>query len=250
MATTTPSSNNGEKKQPDAVLLSPTVIRNRLDAGLAIAGGARGSFAKAVTSSTSAPADDTSAAAAAAAIVDLDLFRIEMTKLFLIHRRNQDELERLRARATTSAVVSSTSSSSSNDLPTLRQQRIDVQHTAACLSEYEALAKVIVEKHTVSEHALQRDCAALEQQTTQLQAKSDRTRTEAKLRASQFHHLQQCILDLRSSLSEPLELEATELQETKREREEEQQARSSQAEPTKMDVDDEEEGELYGDLDT
>lgn len=206
-------------------LLTPQVLQNRIDAGLGVKGGARGSFTKVV--------DELQMTESGAPCVHLELFRLELRKLFLIHQRNQREIERLRAENDTPIDVSPVSE--------LRAERNRMKTVAACLGEYEALAKVIVEKHTVSEHALQLELQDLQNRMSTIQEQADEARAAARVRSSQFHLLQQCINDLNSSLEQPLRLEEEEKQVARNER-------ATKPEATAMDVDEEEEGELYGDL--
>lgn len=210
--------------------VSETILQRRLDAGLAIAGGARGSLTKALQQqpNTSTPTRQQNAA----------LLHLEMTKLALIIQRN----ERLLAEKDTDGTVHPQEDS---PMISLQDMRKELEHAKAqheCWQTYEGLAAAIVQKHVFSEAQLNADIAKIDLQYTRAKEQLVGLRTTVQARASQCHLLQQCVQDLQQSVEEDRVVKDEDKKQSK--------ARAGEIEDTVMkDASEDEEGELYGDLD-
>lgn len=244
-------------------LLTTDLLQHRLNTGLGIAGGARGSLTKCAVQLLSSGNNDlttnnNSSSKAATLVTDFRLQQIEMTKLVLTVQRNELELKSIMEEEETAV----TSTNSDGDIKSLRNELHLQRQVQSCLEEYEALAKLTVARHAVSEHKLQQDIKKIEvahaAALTDLQAAA----AACMIRQSQFHLLQQCLQDLKQSLNEPLDIQPGEM-----ERAAAAEIVSGGAESSadvddgnKMDVDvpietnpsneeeEDEDGELYGDL--
>lgn len=204
----------------DASAVSEIVLQRRLDAGLAIAGGARGSLTKAMMNAASSSAP---------------LLHLEMTKLALIIQRNERLLQQqnpLQSEETTEAA-------------SLKEMRSALETAKAqheCWQTYEGLAKAIVEKHVISEAQLNEDIDMIDEQHELAKEQLATLKTTVKARVSQCHLLQQCVQDLQQSVNED------------RIAKQEDHAKlppvADKVDDVVMkDASDDEEGELYGDLD-
>jgi hypothetical protein len=195
----------------DEDLLSNAVLLHRLDAGLAISGGARGSLTRCAVQLL------TGGDAAAAARTDLQLQQIEMTKLLLMVQRNDAEIRLLEAEADAEKVNPTGSSIGDKvqvegTVQDLRDELAMLKQVQVCLEEYEALAKLIVGRHTISEHKLQQELHEIRAAHESAREALRVAKATCRIRSSQFHLLQHCLQDLKSSLQNRLELDATEME--------------------------------------
>jgi len=221
-------------------LLTTDLLLHRLHAGLGIAGGARGSLTKCAASSHSK--------------TDLQLQQIELTKLWLTVQRNAAELKELEQQqqaATTASAQEAQQQSPS--MAELRSELERLRQVQSCLQEYEALAKLTVGRHTVSETKLQSKVQQMEEETKKAVADLQQLRAACRVRQGQFHVLQQCILDLQQSLQEPVVLQENELEQAAAAQDDDDvdamDVDEGGAKQPPKDMEDDEEGELlYGDL--
>ena len=217
-------------------VLTTEILQHRLNAGLGIAGGARGSFARYASQILHKTNENPTTTDPK---MDLELLQLEMTKLYLIIQRNKVELEILEKE--------SFPETSNEDL---RNELAHLQEVRSCLQEYEALAKLTVARHVVSEHQLNLDLKEIEQKTENVTNELQKATLAAKIRASQFHLVQTSIQDLKASLSQPLELDPDQLNDNNNKQQQDNtKPTDDTAKVDNMQVDDDE-GELYGDLDT
>jgi hypothetical protein len=193
------------------VVLSEPLLQRRLDAGLAIAGGARGSLTRALHGYNNATTTTTSSASAPA-----QLLRLEMTKLALILQRNELMLEKCRqaeeeqVQAAAAATATTGSSSTNNDITSMRQRLSTARTVHSCWQNYEGLATAILQKHVVSESRLLSELQMVESQYATTQQQLQKAQITAKTRAAQCHLLQRCVLDLQQSVVEEEEEEGEE----------------------------------------
>lgn len=198
-------------------LITTPLLQHRLAIGLGIAGGARGSLHKCATQlaeqlhrlEEGGAADAGGTNTSSSLLVDLQLQQIEMTKLLLQYQRNerlvirleQEEEEESAANKNASAASNTERSTTRSSNQQLRQELKKEQELHTCLREYEALATLTVSQHDVSEYALQKEWNDTDAQhqaaLVELQAASNFCR----VRYSQFHLLQQCLQDLKHSLT-------------------------------------------------
>jgi hypothetical protein len=193
------------------VVLSEPLLQRRLDAGLAIAGGARGSLTRALHGYNNATTTTTSSASAPA-----QLLQLEMTKLALILQRNELMLEKCRraeeeqvqaAAAAATATTTTGHSSTNNDITSMRQRLSTARTVHSCWQNYEGLATAILQKHVVSESRLIAELQMVESQYKLAQQQLQKAQLTAKTRAAQCHLLQRCVLDLQQSVVEEEEEE-------------------------------------------
>ena len=222
-------------KQLEETLLTTDLLLHRLHSGLGIAGGARGSLTK---------------AASKRSVTDLQLQQIEITKLLLTSQRNATEVAQLEnAQQQQQPTVVPTVKT----IPELRSELGRLEQVQSCLEEYEALAKLTVGRHTVSEHKLQQDIQELESQHARALQELHQLTAAGRVRHAQFHALQHCLQDLQQSLQEqPLTLQPHELEQTAAASNDEDESMDMEEEETKQPVQEhveDDEGELlYGDL--
>ena len=248
MTTTTTRPQQSE----ESLLLTTELLLHRLHSGLGIAGGARGSLTK---------------AASKRSVTDLKLQQLELIKLLFTSQRQAAELTALEqaAQAQRQQQAEKTSSTPSvKSIPELRTELARLEQVQSCLQEYEALAKLTVGRHAVSEHQLQQDIRAMEVQHARAVQELQQLTAACHVRQNQFHALQQCLQDLQQSLQEqPLTLHPHELARVQAAAAE-NSAASTEDDDDVMDVDEgeakpqqgdttttmeEDEGELlYGDL--
>jgi len=220
-------------------LLTTDLLLHRLHAGLGIAGGARGSLTKCAASSHSK--------------TDLQLQQIELTKLWLTVQRNAAELKELEQQQAASTTTASAQAQQQKQpsMAELRSELERLRQVQSCLQEYEALAKLTVGRHTVSETKLQSKVQQMEEETQKAVADLQQLRAACRVRQGQFHVLQQCILDLQQSLQEPVVLQENELEQAAAQdddvEEDVMDVDEGDAKQPPKDMEDDEEGELlYG----
>jgi hypothetical protein len=207
LAATTPAATSSSA----SLVLSEPLLQRRLDAGLAIAGGARGSLTRALHGYNATASTNTSSAAS-------QLLQLEMTKLALILQRNERMLEKCRAEeaevqaaaaaaTATTGHSSATTTNNTNDITTMRQRLVTARTVHSCWQNYEGLATAILQKHVVSESRLLADLQMVESQYATTQNALQKAQLTAKTRAAQCHLLQRCVLDLQQSVVEEEEEE-------------------------------------------
>jgi hypothetical protein len=298
---------------PAALLLSDQILQRRIDAGLAIAGGGRGSLTKALlttrttrttTTATTAGTNSNNSNNSNSTAPGTLLLQLEMTKLALIVQRNelllqkcrrQEEVEeedsaaaknnstgsssatspplsqRLRTKkqppsqsqkpppppdTTTTTTITTNSSSSTTSM---QQKLVTAKAVYGCWQSYEGLATAIVQKHAVSEAQLHHDIGIIDAALVTAQEQLQQAQATARTRAAQCHLLQQCVQDLQQSVEEEQIAKEGEPDNTvegkksssKDTLDSDGDAVMKDASAVAADADgDDEEGELYGDLDS
>lgn len=205
--------------------LSEQILQRRLDAGLAIAGGSRGSLTKALTTPSSAP-----------------LLHLEMTKLALIIQRNESLLQKCREESNVDSTMNDSMQDQRNKLETAKAQ-------FDCWQTYEGLATAIMQKHVISEAQLNFDIAEIDMEYTKTKEKLEKARATASTRAAQCHLLQQCVQDLKQSVDEDAIMKEADSENKKQESKEMGGEDVVMKDAPSEDEGEDEEGELYGDLD-
>jgi hypothetical protein len=236
---------------PAMVVPTPEIYQQRLSAGLGLAGGARGSLTRTVGKLTDwqqqqqqqqqQQADETTdqddgESSRDNLVRELQFMELEMTKLILMHQRQELELRE---------------ASKMNDLPgddelatnraaveELLDQTKQAASTQLCLTEYESLAVLAVQRHPVSSRALQDQLKAVQDEYEETEKALGKATADVAVRNAQFQSLMQSLLDLKQSLTEPLEQTTTTEQG-------DDKALPMDIEPAEKG---EEDAELYGDL--
>jgi hypothetical protein len=204
------------------VPLTPEIYQQRLSAGLGLAGGARGSLTRTVGKLTHWQQQQQQAAATTDngdgddnardnLVRELQLMELEMTKLILMHQRQELELRQASKNNDSSIGIGSTGSGD-DELATNRaavqellNQTKQAANTQSCLTEYESLALLAVQRHPVSSRALQDQFKAVQDDFEATEKALIKATADVAVRNAQFHSLMQTLLDLKQSLTEPLE---------------------------------------------
>lgn len=204
---TTATTTTGIKRKVPAIEdttteLTHKILHHRLWVGLGNKGGAKGSLTKCVTR-VGAALRNASDQNKEAAIRELEHQRMDLLKLVWMVQRNQLELSALRAS------IDTTKQQASDESVVVQEKRKELQKqltVTACEREYEALAKLAATRHPTSRRALQQqlDCVSLK--TRETEEAIQKTQKEVAIRQSQFQLLMQCVLDLKQSLQEPLDV--------------------------------------------
>lgn len=222
--------------------LSSTILHNRLLTGLGNKGGARGSLTKCVErleayladvdygaidqqAESNPPGPNNNSPPAPSAKEDpilaedgalspsmpssLSLLlrelkhqHLEMYKLVLLRERLGREIQSVKER--TDARKAETVAS--NEVVQQKRRQLQQQLTVtACEREYEALAKLVVNRHPVGQRRLRNELDKLNEDIALAKAQLNQARAESAIRKGQFQLLVQCILDLKQSLQEPLD---------------------------------------------
>jgi hypothetical protein len=232
------------------VVPTPAIYQQRLSAGLGLAGGARGSLTRTVGKLTDwqhyqqeqqqqaaeTTDQDDGESSRDNLVRELQLMELEMTKLILMHQRQELELREASKRndrngddelATNRAAVEE-----------LLDQTKQAASTQSCLTEYESLAVLAVQRHPVSSRALQDQLKAVQDEYEDTEKALTKATADVAVRNAQFQSLMQSLLDLKQSLTEPLEQTTT--------------SEAGDGTPLPMDIEPaekgEEDAELYGDL--
>jgi hypothetical protein len=152
-------------------------------------------------------ATSTTTVAAAAELLsrELQLAHIEMTKLFLLARRQEVELEQLHGSSLQTLLKKIATERATVDR--LRLQLQQASSTVACQREYESLAKLASSRHPTARRVLQDQMDHVQAQLDQAQQDFKMATSHVEIREKQFHLLIQCMLDLKQSLSEPLDVD-------------------------------------------
>ena len=221
--------------------ITPTVVtneilQNRLLAGLGIKGGGRGSLTRIGDMLHRADTDKTPADAL---IREFQHSQIELTKLLLKTKRNQLELAAIQR--DTAAIVEQTDQARTS-LQHKRRQLTQQLQVTACEREYDALAKLAATRHPVSRRVLQQELDTCRARCQETRRALQTSRAETAVRQGQFQLLMQCLLDLKQSLTEPLDVEVVDANSDAEEGRASEDAESMDVVPAG------EEEELYGDL--
>ncbi|KAL7579812.1 hypothetical protein ACA910_021944 [Epithemia clementina (nom. ined.)] len=160
---------------------------------------------------------------------ELQLARIELSKLYFIAQRQEEELEELKEVSNSKHDVSATSTTdpgtgaassetSSTTTPTtaeaiamerqlVHQLRKDLQQassTVTAKTEYEQTAKLLCAKYPTSTAVLNEEIESLQASLHKANTEYSSAKAHMKFRQSQFRLLLQCMLDLKQSLTEPI----------------------------------------------
>jgi chromosome segregation ATPase len=232
------------------VVPTPEIYQQRLSAGLGLAGGARGSLTRTVGKLTdwqqqqqqqqqAAEATDQDGGESARdnLVRELQLMELEMTKLILMHQRQELELRE----ASKMNDLSGDDELATNRaaVEELLDQTKQAASTQSCLTEYESLAVLAVQRHPVSSRALQDQLKAVQDEYEETEKALGKATADVAVRNAQFQSLMQSLLDLKQSLTEPLEQTTTTTEQG------DDKALPMDVEPAEKG---EEDGELYGDL--
>jgi hypothetical protein len=155
----------------DVVVPTPEIYQQRLSAGLGLAGGARGSLTRTVGKLTdwqhqqqqqAAETTDQDDGESAREILvrELQLMELEMTKLILMHSRQELELREASKRNDLSGDDELATNRAA--VETLLDQTKQAASTQSCLTEYESLAVLAVQRYPVSNRALQDQLKAVQ----------------------------------------------------------------------------------------
>lgn len=179
-------------------------LNARLVTGLAVKGGGRGSLTKCagrlvgLKRALAAEEDDEEKTVVAAQELstELQLARIELTKLYLLAERQELEAEALEESAISKEAIAA-------EQQTVQNLRKELQHaskTVAAKAEYEQTAKLLISKYPTPTHELEKEIQHLKAELQEAQQASQEATQLMNLRRSQFHLLLQCIGDLKASL--------------------------------------------------
>ena len=161
---------------------------------------------------------------------ELQVFELEMTKMILQQQQRdkqvQSNTEILETRQAEISELQQTVSASAKQAHHALSQR-------SALAEYEALAKLILEKHPVGQDELQQQIANIQQQSQALDEEMRSTAEATQVRSAQFSLLIQYMNDLKRSLNEDDKEDKN------------PSGKRKESGDDAMDVDD---GDLYGDL--
>ena len=196
--------------------LSLETIHERLQAGLGLKGGSRGSLTRCVgrlgQAKAAALADDgdTNAAAATAMtdslIREIEFMHLEMTKLVLMAQRQRAELEEMPTLPSSNTHDTEKVTQARQAVQLLRHQRAVAHATLACQREYESLAKVACSRYPTPRRVLQQKLDTLLASRKQAAAELHTIQAQIAVREKQVAALLQCLSDLQQSLQEPLVL--------------------------------------------
>jgi chromosome segregation ATPase len=229
---------------------TPEIYQQRLSAGLGLAGGARGSLTRTVGKLTDWQQQQQQQAAETTdkddgessrdnLVRELQLMELEMTKLILMHQRQ--ELELREASKMNDRNGDDELATNRAAVEELLDQTKQAASTQSCLTEYESLAVLAVQRHPVSSRALQDQLKAVQDEYKETEKALAKATADVAVRNAQFQSLMQTLLDLKQSLTEPLEQTTT----TK-------PGDADDDKPLPMDIEPgekvEEDAELYGDL--
>jgi chromosome segregation ATPase len=213
----------------------PEILQFRLDTGNMLKiGGQRGSLTRCVQKYETYRANRLAKEPKAQAINDaqddlqreLSLFEIELTKLTLLEKGLERQVQQNKERI-----------SRRDEEVTMLQHQVMESTTKAnkfletqnCLSEYEALAKLINDTHPTSQEELQSKLSAIQEERAKVDQEIEEAEQTLKVRQAQFQLLIQYMLDLKRSIKQD---------------EEDNAAETSGHHTVAMEVDD----NLYGDL--
>jgi len=247
--------------------LTNETLNQRLLTGNATKGGARGSLTRCATklgalnTKLNAPGGST----------DLEiqtikedikrevrLFQVEMHKWMIMIQAAEKELKDVTAQE---QQMADAVEQKQRDIQELRNQATKVARTRKCWTEYETLAKLARQRSPcrVLRAKMDKANADLEKTKNQLY----HTAAESKVREKQFHLLIQCMLDLKRSLGEAVEIPPKKKEGEDEEEEEEKEEAGQKptavqkevkqdieaaVQPTETEDNDEDDEDLYGGL--
>jgi hypothetical protein len=197
------------------VVPTPAIYQQRLSAGLGLAGGARGSLTRTVgkltdwqqqqqQQQTAETTDKDDGETSRYNLVrELQLMEVEMTKLILMHQRQ--ELELREASKMNDRNGDDELATNRAAVEELMDQTKQAASTQSCLTEYESLAVLAVQRHPVSSRALQDQLKAVQDEYEETEKALAKATADVAVRNAQFQSLMQSLLDLKQSLTEPLE---------------------------------------------
>ena len=180
-------------------------LNARLVTGLAVKGGGRGSLTRCAgrlaglkRALAAADEDDEEKPVVAAQELstELQLARIELTKLYLLAQRQEFEAEGLEESAISQEAIAAEQQRVQN----LRQDLQHASKTVAAKAEYEQTAKLLISQYPTPTHELEKEIQQLKAELQQARQASQEATQQMNLRRSQFHLLLQCIGDLKASL--------------------------------------------------
>ncbi|CAB9515638.1 expressed unknown protein [Seminavis robusta] len=250
--------------------LSHETIQKRLLTGCSSKGGARGSLTRcaaklgalhAKLSAQGGSTDQEILTVKDDLKREIRLFQVEMRKMIVMIQSAETELSHVQEQY---GVCTTLVTRKQTELQQLRQQATKVARTRSCWQEYETLAKLARQRspRRVLKAKLEKSNADLQKTKKQLYE----TAAESKVREKQFHLLIQCMLDLKRSLGETVEIppppkeeetakkeEPTKQEDAKKEEEEEATPKKNEEATKKAGSDTqpmqvEEEDDLYGGL--
>jgi hypothetical protein len=190
----------------------------RLSTGLGNKGGGRGSLTRCVSrlgglkralSTTSAKNEEAKEKEEQQSSVmetvhslskELQLSRIELTKLFILAQRQEEELDVWEERMNTNASIKD-SAAEQQAVQKLRQELQRASSTVAAKAEYEQTAKLLFAQHPTPTQDLEQDIHKLKAELQEAERASELATRQMNVRVSQFQLLMQCMLDLKQSLT-------------------------------------------------
>jgi hypothetical protein len=178
-------------------------------------------------------------------VQELELYQLDMTKLWLLQKNLELELEDGKQKEKRTTAQLQEEQSSVNESQALAKQ---AEETKNCHLEYEALAKLASQNLSQPRRMLEQQIRDAKEELQELQEQTKETDSILKVRESQFQLLIQYMMDLKRILKE----DESEQQQRPAKRgkqnqdDEEGAAKDPKAGGVAMDVD--EEDGLYGDL--
>ena len=240
--------------------LTNETIQQRLITGASSKGGARGSLTRCATKYGILSARIRSGGASEEDIQSLrdelkrevKLFQVEMHKWFTMIQSAEKELKDITAKE---EAIAKEVEEKQQEIQELRAQAVQVARTRKCWQEYETLAKLARQRspRRVLQAKMEKANADVEKTKKQLYKIS----SESKIREKQFHLLIQCMLDLKRSLGESIEIPPQKKEETEKEEEDDEKEEEVEKEQSVAKDDDgdaqpmeteEDEDDLYGGL--
>lgn len=233
--------------------ISDLGLQHRLALGAATKGGQRGSLTRCAVRIAQLGGGESSSTTEESSeeecLRELQLLQVEMNKLYGMIQRTQQEVEETDASFALEQEIAA-------ELEEVKRLRTEVNQASlaqSCQLEYEALAKLATSRHPTPRRVLQQQLDDVKQQLEQAKRETLEKEGHVKVREAQFQLLMQCILDLKQSLNEPLELDEKEKAAVLDDKEEEEGEEDAKQEAEPMQEDDKEEDEddeegLYTDL--
>lgn len=186
-----------------APALSNDTIQRRLLTGASSKNGGRGSLTRLASKfgALHGKSDPEIQAAKDDLKREVRLFQVEMRKWMIMIQSAEKELQDATTKEQTMAAAVE---AKQKDIQELRNQAAKVARTRICWQEYETLAKLARQRspRRVLQAKMVKANADLEKTKRQLYE----TAAESKVREKQFHLLIQCMLDLKRSLGEAVEI--------------------------------------------
>lgn len=194
MSSTTSSSLN--------VQLTDASLQQRLAIGVTSKAGAKGSLTRLATvleQHCRSPTDK------AAVIREVRLAQLELQKQYLQLQRLQEELNALDKQAAAQGCTLERYEAERQAVDGLQQELATAQAQQSCKRDLESLAEIALSKYPVSQRQLQTELRAVEEEIATTQKQWKQAQAEYNLRTAQVQNLLQSVMDLKQSLSEPVE---------------------------------------------